>query len=262
MCFQKREEKPEVSKRPAKEVEEIDSDAFDSEEADSINGNAKARKEYISDESDEETPQDKRLRIAQLYLEEISKEEASRAEDKALHDVVSDRLRKDYLDSVGQLRKNIAGSITGYNKGDIKLLKHKKHKLSICSLAISTDNDYLFSGAKMQFVVKWNLKTLKSEGLIDVQPHVEDPDNGIKRRSHIVAMSLSTDMKYLAIAEGGNNIQIWCPKELKHIKTLKGHRDVVTSLVFRRDSHDLYSTSRDRSVNVWSMDEMTYVESL
>lgn len=57
-------------------------------------------------------------------------------------------------------------------------------------------------------------------------------------------------------------IQIWCCDTLKHLQTFKGHRDIVTSLVFRKDTHDLYSASRDRSVKIWSLDEMAYVETL
>ncbi|XP_037932404.1 U3 small nucleolar RNA-interacting protein 2-like, partial [Teleopsis dalmanni] len=119
-----------------------------------------------------------------------------------------------------------------------------------------------FTGSKTQHVLKWDLNTLKIVGSFNVQPYTEDPDNGKSRRSHIIAMCLSTDMKYLALAEGGNNIQIWCPQQLTHLKTFKGHRDVVTSLVFRKDTHELYSGSKDRSVKIWSLDEMAYVESL
>lgn len=65
-----------------------------------------------------------------------------------------------------------------------------------------------------------------------------------------------------AIADMSPYIQIWCCQTLKHLQTFKGHRDIVTSLVFRKDTHDLYSASRDRSVKIWSLDEMAYVETL
>lgn len=57
-------------------------------------------------------------------------------------------------------------------------------------------------------------------------------------------------------------IQIWCPTTLNHLHTFQGHRDIVTALVFRKDTHTLYSASKDRSVKVWSLDEMAYIESL
>lgn len=49
---------------------------------------------------------------------------------------------------------------------------------------------------------------------------------------------------------------------LDHIKNLQGHRNFVTGLVFRKDTHTLYSASEDRSVKVWNLDDMAYVESL
>lgn len=65
-----------------------------------------------------------------------------------------------------------------------------------------------------------------------------------------------------AVADMSKSIHIWCPKELTHIHTLNGHRDVITALVFRKDSHQLFSASNDRSVKIWSLDEMAYIESL
>ncbi|XP_004521034.1 U3 small nucleolar RNA-interacting protein 2 [Ceratitis capitata] len=252
---------PPARKRPQKEDEEI---ASDEEFESGLDGEGDASNlVFSSDEVEEETPQDKRLRLAKQYLEEIEKQEAERAEDKELHDHVSQRLQSEYLDSVGKLRRNIAAGIEDYDADNVVALKHKKQHLPMCALAVSPDGKYVFSGAKTQYVLKWSVQGQVSlEGFFNVQPHTEDGESDKHRRSHVTAICLSSDMKYLALAEGGRNIQIWCPKELKHLKTFKGHRDAVTALVFRRDTHELYSGSRDRSVKIWSLDEMAYVESL
>lgn len=200
--------------------------------------------------------------MAKQYLEEIERQEADKAEDRELHDQVSHRLQTEYLDSVGKLRRNIAASIESYDSENVIRLKHKRQHLPICSLALSSDGDNLFTGAKTQHVLKWNLKTYRLEGSFDVQKHNEDSNQDIKRRSCVITLCLSTDFRFLALAEGGNTIQIWCPKQLKHLKTFHGHRDIVTSLVFRKDTHELYSASRDRSVKIWSLDEMAYIETL
>ncbi|KAL9880960.1 U3 small nuclear riboprotein factor 55K isoform 1-T1 [Glossina fuscipes fuscipes] len=218
---------------------------------------------FSSDEAEEETPQDKRLRLAKQYLEEIEKQELEKAKDRQLHDQVSQRLQTEYLDSVGKLRKNIAASIDGYDVENVVKLKHKKQHLTLCSLALAPDGQILFSGGKTQYVLKWNLKNNRVVGMFNVEPYNEDINKGVlKRRSHVIAMCISSDMRYLALADNGKTIQIWCPKELKHLKTFHGHRDVVTCLVFRKDTHELYSGSNDRSVKIWSLDEMAYVESL
>lgn len=248
-----------AKKKVQKDDEEI---ASDEEYESGLEGDGAANLVFSSDEADEETPQDKRLRLAKQYLEEIERQEADKAEDRELHDQVSHRLQTEYLDSVGKLRRNIAASIEGYDAENLVKLKHKKQHLPMCSLALSADGEYLFTGAKTKFVLKWNLKTCRVEGSFDVQAHNEDTNEDVKRRSHVIALCLSNDFRYLALAEGGNTIQIWCPKELKHLKTFHGHRDIVTSLVFRKDTHELYSASRDRSVKIWSLDEMAYIETL
>lgn len=248
-------------KRPQKEDDEI---ASDEEFESGLDGEGDATNlVFSSDEVEEETPQDKRLRLAKQYLEEIEKQEAEHTEDREIHDHVSQRLQTEYLDSVGKLRRNIAASIEDYDAENIVVLKHKKQHLPVCALVVSPDGKYVFTGAKTQFVLKWNVQgQVKLEGFFNVQPHTEDVESDTRRRSHVTAICLSSDMKYLALAEGGRNIQIWSPKELKHLKTFKGHRDVVTTLVFRKDTHDLYSGSKDRSLKIWSLDEMAYVESL
>lgn len=79
-------------------------------------------------------------------------------------------------------------------------------------------------------------------------------------------------MKYLFLSltfslqvvgdDGCKDIKIFSGDSLDHIKNLSGHRDLVTGLVFRKGTHTLYSASQDRSVRVWNLDDMTYVESL
>lgn len=58
------------------------------------------------------------------------------------------------------------------------------------------------------------------------------------------------------------NIIIWDPVTCNHIYTFYGHRDAVSGLSFRQNTHQLYSSSFDRSVKLWSVDEMTYIETL
>ena len=40
------------------------------------------------------------------------------------------------------------------------------------------------------------------------------------------------------------------------------HRDIVTGLAFRDDTHVLYSGSFDRTVKIWSLDDRAYVDTL
>ncbi|EDW77069.1 uncharacterized protein Dwil_GK22122 [Drosophila willistoni] len=251
---------PPIAKKSRRAKVEDEEIASEDEEYNSDVGDGGNTLAFSSDEGEEETPQDKRLRLAKQYLSEIEKQEADRAEDRELSQSVEQRLQTEYLDSVGRLRRNIAGSVKSCSAHTI--LKHKLHHLPLCSLTLSPDGKFLFTGAKSQFLLKWCTDSGKVLAKADVLPYREEPETGKKRRSHIIAISLSTDMKYLALAEGGPHIQIWCPQTLKHLKTFKGHRDTVAALVFRKGTHELYSAAKDRSVKIWSLDEMAYVESL
>ncbi|XP_030380010.1 U3 small nucleolar RNA-interacting protein 2 [Scaptodrosophila lebanonensis] len=209
---------------------------------------------------EDEMPQDKRLRLAKKYLSEIKTQEAEHFDGLKINQNMEQRLQVEYLESIGKLHRNIAAGVIMCGVGLV--LKHKLHHAPICSQVLSADGRYLYTGAKSQYVLKWSTESGKVLAKFDVTPTREDHDTGTKRRSHVIAITLSTDMKFLALAEGGSHIQIWCPVTMKHLKTFKGHRDIVSSLVFRKGSHELYSVAKDRSVKIWSLDEMAYVETL
>lgn len=219
-------------------------------------------------EEEHETPQEKKLRLAKVYLEEIEKEERRRLENKEEFedhaDVVANRLKEDYLRQVGKLKSTVACKYTGADLKGIKTLKCKEHKNCITTLCVSHDNKFIYSGSKCGAIVKWSLSDFKKVGSIPFFKHhavqISKEVKGHSRR--IMCVAISTDNKFLAVSDESKDIQIWNPETLKHINTLTHHRNSVTGLAFRRDTHTLYSCSKDKSVKVWSLDEMAYVETM
>lgn len=123
---------------------------------------------------------------------------------------MSQRLDDEYLDSVGKLRKKIADEFVGYDKASLRVLKHKLHKLPVTCVCLSSDNQFLFSGSKTQFVLKWNVADMKVVGSFDCSKTKSaasgsadgpDEDKGGKKkkaaRQYILTMALSTDFKFL-----------------------------------------------------------------
>lgn len=198
-----------------------------------------------------ETPEAKRLRLAKDYLEDLKK-----SDDE--EEVVSKKLKLEYLDSVGKLKKYIAESIVEYDSLNITSLKHKLQKQSITCLCLSADDKTLISGSKTGFVLKWNISEKKVEGDIDCSKYHNDD----KFNASIMCVALSSDFKFLAIGDRSSIILICDPNTMTHLHTFEGHRDFVTGVVFRRETHQLYSCSNDRSVKIWSLDEMAFVETL
>lgn len=270
--YEAMKEKAAAAKK--KKLQEEREDAEDDDEIDSddeeVLGNGQAAEEaYSGDENDLETPQEKRLRIAKKYLEEIEKEEKSRAEYNAdMGDSLQKRVTNDYLDRTGKLRRTVAHLYKGYNEAEVKVLKHKFHKLPITCLCLSSDGHTLFSGSKGNTVLRWDMsKTIadiSSSGSITLtRTKAEETAGKVKiPKIQISCLALSTDSKFLAIGESSHLIHIYCPHTLTPLAKLKDHRGAITALVFRRDSHDLFSASKDRSVNVWSLDEMAKIETL
>lgn len=210
-------------------------------ETEELNENHKSFRD-ISDEEDIETPDAKRLRLAKQYLEDIKKSD-DEEED------VSKKLKLGFLDSIGKLKKYLADNIVGYNNENIVTLKHKLQSKPITCLCLSPDDNILFSGSKSGNILKWDIQKRHQTGCVSLD-------------SQIMCIAISSDSKFLAFSDKSFKIYIYEPQTLKKLHTFDGHRGVVTGIVFRRESHQMFSCSEDRSVKVWSLDEMVYVETL
>lgn len=155
----------------------------------------------------------------------------------------------DYLESIGKLKKYLAENVVGFSTENTVTLKHKLQNQSITCLCLAPDNNLLFSGSKTGKVLKWNLTEKRQNGSIALD-------------SSIISMALTSDFKFLAVSDKSHKIFIYDPVTLKKVHTFDGHRGIVTGIVFRRESHQMFSCSEDRAVKVWSLDEMVYVETL
>lgn len=162
---------------------------------------------------------------------------------------MSKKLKLDYLESIGKLKKQLAENLIGYDDENLVTLKHKLQNQAITCLCLAPDNNILFSGSKTGKLLKWNINDKRQNGCISLD-------------SSVMCIALSSDLKFLAVSDQSHKIFIYDPTTLKKIHTFEGHREIVTGLVFRRDSHQMFSCSNDRSVKVWSLDEMVYVETL
>ncbi|XP_033334240.2 U3 small nuclear riboprotein factor 55K [Megalopta genalis] len=209
---------------------------------------------YESEEEEQETAQEKRIRIAKKYLEQIEEEERDRAEFE--QGAVTKRLHEEYLEERGRLRKTVASNYVSHNEPIA--LKCKDHKNSITCICLSSNGKFLYSGSKDGSLVKWSLK--ERTKLKSIRGRRKNQKEGMK---HIQCMTISTDSKFLVVGDSGcKDIKVLCADTMNHIKNLQGHRGSVTGLVFRKNTHTLYSASEDRSVKIWNLDDMAYVESL
>ncbi|XP_017263609.1 U3 small nucleolar RNA-interacting protein 2 isoform X1 [Kryptolebias marmoratus] len=242
------------AKKSSKYNEEISSDSDTESPAVSKKRQANQEIEY------EETPQEKKLRLAKLYLEQLKEEEEKKAEDDAFEtDLIAGRLQEEVLEQKGKLQRLIAKDLIPPDASEIRVLKG--HKLPITCLVITPDDKCIFSAAKDCSIVKWDIENgRKLHTIHGGRKGTEDRHVG--HTAHILCMTISSDGKYLATGDMNKLIMIWEAETCKHLYKFTGHKGPVSGLSFRKGTHDLYSASHDRSVKVWNVDENAYVETL
>ena len=75
-------------------------------------------------------------------------------------------------------------------------------------------------------------------------------------------MVASSSGKFVVTGGLDKRLIVWSTVDLTPLRVFTQHRDAVTGLAFRRGTHQLYSSSKDRTIKTWSLDELAYVETL
>ncbi|XP_054072327.1 U3 small nucleolar RNA-interacting protein 2 [Rissa tridactyla] len=218
-----------------------------------------------AEEEIDETPQEKKLRLAKQYLEELRQYEEERAAEEAEEeaaypaDLIGDRLREDVLEQKGQLQRLVAKDVQPPDPASIRVLRG--HQLPVTCLVISPDDRFIFSASKDGTVIKWEVESGKRLCVVPGGKKGTEEQN-MGHASHILCMAISSDGKYLATGDRNKLIMIWDTATCKRLHIFTGHHDAVSGLSFRKGTHQLYSASHDRSVKVWDVAENAYVETL
>ncbi|XP_061167986.1 U3 small nucleolar RNA-interacting protein 2-like isoform X2 [Saccostrea echinata] len=234
--------------------EEIDSES-------EIESDEDGKKTEVASSSDEEeTAQEKKLRLAKEYLASLEQEEAEKREQDDIHrDIISHRLKQDLLEQTGKLQKSVADEYIQPSLEDIIVLRG--HQLTVTCVVISPDKRYVFSGSKDCSIIKWDVEEGRRLHTIHGgRKGTEDTHTG--HTDHVLCLAMSSDGKFLA--SGGKNkfVLLWNPDNCQLIHKFTGHRDSISGLAFRIGSHQLFSASHDRSVKIWNVDELAYIETL
>ena len=222
-----------------------------------------------SDSEDDinETAEQKRIRIARSYLHDVEQgidedEEDQGEEEEENHynnsTKVSAKLKRDRLEYQRKLLKEYSGLIEKKNMQDIPLTRLSGHDQSVTTVSLSADATLLVSGSKDNAVIRHDIESGSKTYLI---PRWKK-DLGHSQHGEILATAISSDCKYVASGGKDKMVRIYDTRTNEEIKAFEGHRDSVTSLCFKHDSHSLYSGSLDRCLKHWDLDEMGYLETL
>ncbi|CAI5712456.1 hypothetical protein KXD40_001672 [Peronospora effusa] len=224
-----------------------------------------------SDKEDEqkETPQEKRLRLAKVYLDKITTQESGGMDDETadndddgVAELVGARLQQDALEAMGKLFKKVAADYVAFEFDTNSTKFLKGHRLPVTSLCLLEDGKTAFSAAKDGSMLRWDLAQQKKTKLTLPKNDVGAEKAKTDKDRCVLALAASSDGKFLASGGRDELVRVWDVEKNELLESFSGHRDAVSSLAFRLRSHSLFSGSFDRSIKHWNLTEMGYIETL
>lgn len=232
-----------------------------------------------SDDEDEEfeneDPAAKRIRLAEQYLANTQKEvlddvgfDAAEVDQENLRRRMGERLKEDTAESKGKLYRWIADGLD-WRRSDKRGLRF--HGPSKTWTGVDVHGQSVYAVSSYMDVVKWeipereqdvtNRRARKNPKVVARTRGNKKDKRGQHHDKAILCLAVSPDGKFVATGGQDKKLIIW-DSSLKPLKVFTHHRDAVTALAFRRGTNQLFSASRDRTVKIWSLDELAYVETL
>ncbi|KAI9297969.1 WD40 repeat-like protein [Neoconidiobolus thromboides FSU 785] len=217
--------------------------------------------DYDSEENNE-TAEEKRLRLAKEYLKGLKEgfvgDELEVDAKEIDRDIITQRLLKDSLEAENKLYFKIAEQIPDLESFTIRV--KKAHQLAVTCVEVDITRNRIITGSKDASIIIWDFNTFQK---IHTFPGGRRELKKFEGHTKpILSMALSFDGKLLASGGRDNKIIIWDLESLNYKGQFIQHKDAVSGLTFRLNSYDLYSCSFDRTIKVWNAEEMSYIETL
>ncbi|KAI5706382.1 hypothetical protein M8J76_000001 [Diaphorina citri] len=243
-------EKPTKSKKTVKP--DLDEELTSDEDDEGIGFDSQDFEEHSEVEEDL-TEQERKVILAKKYLEEIEKVEKEKLNDSKDKHVLK-KLETVVLEQEGKLRVNIADRLANATVVCTKF-NGKPHRASITCIAVTSDSKHVYSACKDGIIIKWLLETRSK---LCSSPFVKTD-----RKSYppILALAVANNNELVASGDNNSNIKLWS-SSLEHLHTFTGHKAPITGLAISFECDTLYSSSNDRSIKVWNIEDRAYVETL
>ncbi|KAH7077347.1 WD40-repeat-containing domain protein [Paraphoma chrysanthemicola] len=233
-----------------------------------------------SSDDEGETAAEKRLRLAQRYLDNIRnevEEEVGFDAEQIDKDLIAERLKEDVAENKGKIYKSIAKELDFEEASHV--FGHSGLQKAVTGCAVKLP--YVWTISKDLYVEKWEIPDPQSYAADPDRPSNVSPRRTPKRlfwrkgnknkkgdrayighTGEIISIAISDSGKYLATGDKHARLIIWDAETLTARHLFTRHRDAVTSLSFRRGTEQLFSGGADRAVIVWSAPESAYIETL
>jgi len=228
----------------------------------------------------QETAAERRLKLAERYLENIRKEVEAGEQDVGFdaedvdRELIASRLKEDVAEEKGRIYRHIAADLD---------YAHSSHTMfradTLSTTGVAVCAPFVYTVSKDTTLIKWELFTpsMQQQNSKVSAPRRRKPKQlkytrGDRRRatdqsyqhhtSSILCVAASADGKFVVTGGADRKLIVWDAATLSVLRVFMQHRDAVTSLVFRGKTNQLFSGSRDRTIKIWSLDELAYVETL
>ncbi|XP_047972419.1 U3 snoRNP-associated protein-like YAOH [Salvia hispanica] len=234
------------------------------------------------EEEIDETPAEKRKRLADAFLEKLRAKEREREENEESEEegegrreregerdtLIAKILQQDQLEESGRVRRALASRVQKpeTSQGFQFLVKHRQ---PVTCVALSEDDSRGFSASKDGAIVHWDVETGKTEKYLWPSDEVlkahglKDPQGRAKKQSkQVLALAVSSDGRYLATGGLDRHVHLWDVRTRQHLQAFPGHKGPVSCLTFRQGTAELFSGSFDRSIKIWNAEDRTYISTL
>ncbi|EHY52004.1 pre-rRNA processing protein [Exophiala dermatitidis] len=281
---QERLRRKQTNARETRGSDQDDESISGSESEDEVEPETGDESEATSEEG--ETAAERRVRLAQRYLDNIKQEvnEVGFDAEDLDRDLIARRLKEDVDEAKGRQYRLIATSL---DFASATLTRFRADTESTTAVAVC--KPYVYTVSKDKTLIKWQLQNppFSSGDKGSTAPRRRQPKQlayvrGIKIRAsapqqhghtgQILAVAASPDGKYVATGGADKKLIVWSAEDLRPLKTFTTHRDAVTALAFAPSSStqsgfgaQLFSGSKDRSLKTYSLageDSLAYVETL
>ena len=227
---------------------------------------AESENESENGESSMETAEDKRRRLAKGYLEQIGSmiqhdEEGDYESDDELEINISDRLKRERLQKKGKYHREYGNLVESLEVNDLTHRYYYGHSGAITSIALTTDETTIITGSKDNAIFKWDTETGQRQELKRKWSHRTDDYQC--HEGEILSVAVSSDGRYVVGGGKDNSIRVYDKRSrFAEVHIFKHHKGAITGLAFQTDSYALFSTSNDRCIKYWDLNEMGYIETL
>jgi ribosomal RNA-processing protein 9 len=282
-----KESKP--ARKPRKERDESisgseDEDSIGHGPSEPLDNDAASVTSGSSEDGEGETAAERRLRLAERYLENIRTEvdEYGFDAEEIDRDLIAERLKEDAAESKGKLYRQLAEELE-FDKASKCVWRWNSDVVT----GVAVCYPWVYTVTKDLGLAKWRIQELpdnqwpskngKKKSKKPKPPPKRKPEQvafvrGDKKKSKdnaykghtdiILALAASQDGKFVVTGGKDRKIIVWDAASLKSLRVFSQHRDAITGLAFRRDTNQLYSSSKDRTIKIWSLDELAYIETL